>query len=57
MILTAQYVNHWGIDAIHFAGYDGNVYPWCNKVSNSVTSWTDVYKVFPRYKYIDVEEA
>ncbi len=55
--LNCAVCKNWGIDAIHFAGYDGEVYPWCNKVSDSVTSWTDVYNVFPRYKYIDVEEA
>ena len=55
--LNCAVCKNWGIDAIHFAGYDGEVYPWCNKVSDSVTSWTDVYNVFPRYKYTDVEEA
>lgn len=32
-----------GINSIHFAGYDGSVYPWCHEDSDSVLSWLELH--------------
>tara|TARA_B110000467_G_C18108991_1_gene361434 strand:- start:101 stop:670 length:570 start_codon:yes stop_codon:yes gene_type:complete len=33
-----------GINPIHFAGYDEEMYPWCYEDETSVTSWVELYK-------------
>tara|TARA_B110000858_G_scaffold193424_1_gene245888 strand:- start:3665 stop:4267 length:603 start_codon:yes stop_codon:yes gene_type:complete len=55
--LNCAICKKWGMDVMHFAGHDGNVYPWCEKGDNSVLNWTELYNFFPRYKYVDIEEA
>ena len=32
-----------GMNIIHFAGSDGNLYPWCNFLESSVLGWDEVY--------------
>ena len=50
--MTCGVCKHWGMDAIHFAGYDGSPYEWCKVDDISVLSWIDLYKNLP-IKFMD----
>lgn len=49
---TCGVCKHWGMDAYHFAGYNGKEYEWCKKDDISVLSWVELYKKLP-LKFMD----